>query len=121
MCDRNTVATSCPFCDNPVVMKEQLSGALRPDLVIPFKLDKTAAKEALKKHYAGKMLLPRVFKAENHIEEVKGIYVPFWLFDADACGHMSYKATRVRNWSDSLKRCMSSPMPGIIPRPVVPS
>lgn len=101
LCDKNTAATSCPFCDNPVVMKDQVSGSLRPDLVIPFKLDKKAAKEALKKHYKGKLLLPRVFKDENHIDEIKGVYVPFWLFDADAYGKMHYKATRTRSWSDS--------------------
>lgn len=101
VCDENTAATSCPFCDNPVVMKEQVSGLLRPDLVIPFKLDKEAAKNALKKHYRGKMLLPKVFKDENHIDEIKGIYVPFWLFDADAYGKITYKATRVRSWFDS--------------------
>ena len=82
--DENTAATSCPFCDNPVVMMGQFSGKLKPDYVIPFKLDKKAAKEALKKHYIGKKLLPKVFKDENHIDEIKGIYVPFWLFDADA-------------------------------------
>lgn len=99
--DENTAATSCPFCGNPVVMMEQLSGILRPDYVIPFKVDKRAAKEALKRHYKGKKLLPKVFKDENHIDEVKGVYVPFWLFDADADGDIRYKATRVRSWSDS--------------------
>ena len=45
--DENTAATSCPFCGNPVVMMGQFSGALKPDLVIPFKLDKKAAKAGL--------------------------------------------------------------------------
>lgn len=100
-CDENTAATSCPFCGNPVVMMGQFSGELKPDLVIPFKLDKKAAKEALQKHYEGKRLLPKVFKDENHIDEVKGVYVPFWLFDAGADVNMRYKATKVRTWSDS--------------------
>ncbi len=99
--DENTAATACPFCDNPVVMMGQFSGALKPDYVIPFKLDKKAAVEALKKHYCGKRLLPKVFKDQNHIDEVKGVYVPFWLFDADANAHIRYKASRVRHWSDS--------------------
>jgi len=94
-------ATACPFCDNPVVMTNQFAGALRPDLVIPFKLDKKAAMEALKRHYSGKRLLPKVFKDENRVKEVKGIYVPFWLFDADAQGFVNYRATRTRFWSDS--------------------
>ena len=98
--DENTAATSCPFCGNPVVMMGQLSGALKPDYVIPFKLDKKAAKAALLKHYSGKRLLPKVFQDQNHIDEVKGMYVPFWLFDADADASIRYRATRVRAWSD---------------------
>lgn len=99
--DATTGATSCPFCGNPVVMMGQFAGALKPDYVIPFKLDKNAAIAALKKHYTGKKLLPKVFKDQNHIDEVKGIYVPFWLFDADADANIRYKATRMRTWSDS--------------------
>lgn len=100
-CDETTAATSCPFCGNPVVMMGQFSGTLKPDSVLPFKLDKKAAKAALKKHYEGKRLLPKIFKDQNHIDEVKGIYVPFWLFDTDADVNMRYKATKVRLWSNS--------------------
>lgn len=99
--DETTAATTCPYCDNPVVMKGQFAGDLKPDYVIPFKYDKKAAKEAMKKHLLNKRLLPKTFKDENHIDEIKGIYVPFWLFDADADANLRYRATRVRNWSDS--------------------
>ena len=99
--DGTTAATECPFCGNPVMIPAQLSGALRPDLVIPFRLDKNAAKEALRNHYKGKLLLPKVFKDENHIDEIKGIYVPFWLYDADTQASVRYKATMVHSWSDS--------------------
>ena len=99
--DENTAATACPYCGNPVVMMGQFSGALKPDYIIPFKLDKKAAKAALNRHYGGKKLLPKVFKDQNHIDEVKGVYVPFWLFDADADANIRYKATKTRVWSDS--------------------
>lgn len=99
--DENTVATACPFCDNPVVMMGKVNGGLKPDMVIPFKFDKKMAKEKLKQFYCGKKLLPKVFKDENHIDEIKGIYVPFWLFDADADANIRYKATRVRRWGDA--------------------
>ena len=99
--DANTAATSCPFCDNPIVMMGQFSGTLKPDLVIPFKLDKKAAKEGLVKHLTGKRLLPKIFKDQNHIDEIKGVYVPFWLFDTDVDAKARYKATKVRTWSDS--------------------
>lgn len=102
--DETLAATSCPFCGNPTVMMHQFAGDLKPDYVIPFKLDKKAAKEALKNHYLGKKLLPKAFKDENHIDEVKGVYVPFWLFDADAKAHIRYKGTKIRTWSDSNYR-----------------
>ena len=63
--DETTAATACPFCGNPVVMMGQFAGALRPDYVIPFKLDKKAAKAALMKQYGGKRLLPKVFKDQT--------------------------------------------------------
>ncbi len=99
--EETTAATSCPFCGSPVIMTGKLSGALKPDYVIPFKLDKKAAKEGLLKHLQGKRLLPNVFKDQNHIDEIKGIYVPFWLFDADANADIHYKGTKNRTWSDS--------------------
>ncbi len=97
--DETTAATSCPFCGNPVIMMGQFKGDLKPDYVIPFKLDKKAAVEALKKHYSGKRLLPKIFKDKNHIDEIKGVYVPFWLFNTDADVNIRYKATRIRSWS----------------------
>lgn len=98
--DENMAATLCPYCNNPVVLMGQLKGDLKPDYVIPFKLDKNAAKESLVRHLKGKMLLPKSFKKENHIDEIKGIYVPFWLFDADADARIRYRATKVVTWSD---------------------
>ena len=99
--DETTGATHCPYCGNPVVLSGHFSGLLKPDLVIPFKVDKKAAIAALQNHYKGKILLPRVFKDQNHIEEVKGLYVPVWLFDTDADAYVRYRAIRTRTWSDS--------------------
>jgi len=99
--DKNTIATVCPCCGNTQIMQKRVQGLLKPEYVIPFQLDKKAAKEALKQFYKGKKLLPNLFKTENQIDSIQGLYVPFWLFDAKANGSVSYKATRVSGWSDS--------------------
>ncbi|MDR1712177.1 MAG: zinc ribbon domain-containing protein [Propionibacteriaceae bacterium] len=99
--DATVGATTCPFCDNPVVVMSQFSGVARPELVIPFKVDKEGAVAALRQHYQGKRLLPKVFKDENHLDEVKGVYVPFWLFDTTLDARMAYRTTSVSAWSDS--------------------
>ena len=80
-------------------MPGQFSGALKPDYVLPFKLDKAAAVAALKKHYGGKKLLPKAFSNENHIEEVKGVYVPFWLYDGSAEVDVRCHGTKVSGYS----------------------
>ena len=99
--EQTTASLSCPYCDSPVVMTGKLSGALRPDYVIPFKLEKKEAKTAFEKHLLGKKLLPDAFTKDNHIDEIKGIYVPFWIFDGSADGDVKFKATKTRSWSDS--------------------
>ena len=93
-------ASACPFCGNPIVLTGQFAGDLRPDLIIPFKLDKKAAKAKLQEHLKGKTLLPKVFRSQNHIDEIKGVYVPFWLYDSDADAQLRFTATRTRFWSD---------------------
>ncbi len=99
--EQTTAAFACPYCDSPVVMTGKLSGSLRPDCVIPFKYEKKAAKTAFEKHLLGKKLLPDAFTENNHIDEIKGLYVPFWIFDGNADGDVKFKATRTRSWSDT--------------------
>ena len=98
--DATMAATSCPFCSNPVVIKEQVQGTYKPDIVIPFQLDREAAKKALQGHMKGKRLLPKSFVREMRIEEIKGIYLPFWLFDASCDAALRFRATRTHHWSD---------------------
>jgi len=43
ICDETTAASTCPYCGSPTVVPQQLSGALKPDYVIPFKLEKEDA------------------------------------------------------------------------------
>jgi len=98
--DATTAATRCPYCGNPAVLPAQLGGSFRPDEVIPFKLDKQAAVAAFAENLKGKRLLPKKFKDENTLEEITGIYVPFWLFDCEAGAQISYRATKTTTWSD---------------------
>ncbi len=95
ICDENTAATCCPYCGNPTVIPGQFKDDLKPDFIIPFKLSKEEAVEALKKHYKGKFFLNKRFKDDNHINEIQGLYVPFWLYSGVAHADMSFHATRV--------------------------
>ncbi len=92
------ITSVCPFCSNNVLITSQFAGDLKPDYCIPFKLNKEDAIRAYKKHLEGKSFLPRIFKEQAHIEEIKGIYVPFWIFDTNVYADLIYNASETRVW-----------------------
>ena len=102
--DDTTAATLCPYCGSPVIVSGKLSGAFRPDFVIPFKVNKDYAKQAFAKFMKNKPLLPKDFKKRHTIDKIEGIYVPFWLYDCNTDSQMRYRATRVTTWMDSRYR-----------------
>lgn len=102
--DATTAATLCPYCGAPVIVSGKLSGAFRPDYVIPFKVNKEEAQKGFERFMKKKPLLPKDFKGLHTLDKIEGIYVPFWLYDCDTDSSMRYRATRVRTWSDSNYR-----------------
>ena len=98
--DATTAATHCPYCGNVVVMEGQLSGDFKPDYLIPFQIDKDEAVAGFKKYITTEKYVPKVFSAQDHPEDIKGVYVPFWLFDADVDVDAWFDAENVRMWAD---------------------
>lgn len=86
-----TAATACPYCSAPVIIKGHVTGGFKPEYIIPFKKTKEQAAGALTGYLKGKLFLPRSFKQLNTIEEIRGLYVPYWLFDADVDGRVVFK------------------------------
>lgn len=97
--EETTSATLCPYCGNAVILKGRLSGTLKPDKVIPFQQTKDQAIEGLKTHCGGKRFVPKKFILNNRLEEIKGLYVPFWVYDADLDADVEYKCTTERTWT----------------------
>lgn len=96
-----SAVTQCPYCSNNNIVAGTLGDTLEPDLIIPFSTTKEQAVAALKKHYNGKVCLPDVFKEHNHLEEIQGVYVPFWLYSGSCHGDAAFTATDSTTWSDS--------------------
>ncbi len=86
--DGNTAATECMYCGNPIVITENVKGMVKPDLILPFKINKQQAEDMLKQFYNKKYLLPKTFKDQNRIKKIAGVYVPFWLFTGKGDGRI---------------------------------
>lgn len=104
MTEESTAATFCPYCDNPTILPSRLSGSIRPDAILPFQTTKEDAKQAFLNLCRGKLLLPRSFTQSQRLDRITGVYVPFWLYDCKGEFEGSYRATRVKHWSDSRYR-----------------
>ncbi len=88
--DAATAATHCPYCDNNVVLSDKRSGGLKPNGVIPFRITPKQLPDVVKNFYKGKHLLPNNFFQKSKLDNIQGVYVPFWLYDCTAAGGMNF-------------------------------
>lgn len=94
-------ATICPYCGNAAIVEKQFEGAYAPDYLVPFRVDKKAAMKHFEQTCQKLPFLPDEFKNKRKVEEMSGIYVPFWMFDCKADADITYRGERVSHWSDS--------------------
>ena len=96
--DPNISTTSCVYCKNTAILKDKLHGDFNPNYVIPFKHTREDAIAAFKKLGKGKILMPKEFNIKKNINEINGIYIPFWLFDFEAAGEMDADCKKITSW-----------------------
>ena len=97
--DKNTAATFCVYCKNTAILKSRLTDKFSPSKIIPFSKTKEDAIEAFKEVGKNKFLMPKEFSDPKNIQELTGVYIPFWLYSCKMKGFVSGKGTRVMTWS----------------------
>jgi hypothetical protein len=81
------LAKTCAFCDSPLV---DAAGEGEPvDLVVPFLLDRRQATTRLVAHLKESVWAPEEVRRLSRAEELDGVLVPFWVFDARTDTHYS--------------------------------
>lgn len=96
-------ASECPFCATPVVADTGLDRHIKPQAVLPFRIDEEAARRALVRWLGNLWFAPDGLKDYARSgRRMQGIYTPFWTFDADTSSRYSgmrgdhYFETRTR-------------------------
>lgn len=98
---KNTASTSCVYCKSSAIIKERLDGLFAPSKIITFKYSKDDAINKFKKLCQGRKLMPNGFDDLKNIQDMEGLYVPFWLYN---CENSSILGTICQNstvWYDS--------------------
>ncbi len=89
------MALTCPYCRNNIVLTSKTTGKLRPDGVIPFEITADQLPKKMKEFYKDKKLLPPDFFSVSRMQNITGIYVPFWVFSGNADGDLSFTGDTV--------------------------
>ena len=76
-------AQRCEFCGSAqLVPYEQVKDAFRPESVLPFRISEGSARDAIRGWYGKLWLAPGKLKRSALTDTVKGVYLPYWTFDA---------------------------------------
>lgn len=97
--DKTTAATFCIYCHNPVVISNRLTGAFKPDMVIPFKISEEDAQTRFFDFCKKKHFLPKTFISNAELDKIKGVYYPYWMVNSLKDGVMFATAKNVRTWT----------------------
>ncbi len=99
--DETTAAMTCPYCSSEVVITDRLDEGLKPNVIIPFKIDRKGLEKAVRNHIKGKHFLPYRFIDRLELSKVTGVYVHYWLYHATMSGSLRVNADEVTHSSDS--------------------
>ena len=98
--DKNTAATFCIYCHNPVVLTNRLAGEFKPNKVIPFKISEKEAKQRFTDFCKKKKFLPKDFLSSAQLDMMKGVYYPYWLVNTDKTGGIKATCKKKRRWTE---------------------
>lgn len=96
--DTTTSATTCYYCHNPIAFTRQLTDEFKPSKVIPFQKSKEQALETFLKWCHKKKFLPDDFSSPRQLENIAGLYIPYWLVDCDTYGYMRGTGKKITSW-----------------------
>jgi predicted RNA-binding Zn-ribbon protein involved in translation (DUF1610 family) len=83
--DPARVGQNCEFCGSPALIDyQEIKSPIRPQSLLPFKIPQGDIRDRMRQWYASLWFAPGALKRQALVEQVKGIYLPYWTFDAQA-------------------------------------
>ena len=103
--DPAKIGKNCEFCGSPALVDyTEVQSPIRPQSLLPFKLSQSDVRDRMKRWYSGRWFAPNAFKTKSLIDQLHGLYVPYWTFDAQVhceweaeAGHYYYTTESYRD------------------------
>ena len=104
MIEKTSIEHECPFCASTQINIEAFNhNLIQPNGILPFQIPKKEAVAKFKDWISSGWFHPSKLQKMANLEELSGIYIPFWTFDAETesnwsgeAGHYYYETKRMR-------------------------
>jgi len=81
--DPARVGQRCEFCGSTqLIPYEQVKEAFSPESLLPFAIDESKARDLIRGWYGRQWLAPNALRVKALTDTVRGLYLPYWTFDA---------------------------------------
>jgi DNA-directed RNA polymerase subunit RPC12/RpoP len=81
--DAARVGQRCDFCgSSALVPYEEIKEAFRPESLLPMKISENQVRDSIRQWYGSRWFAPNKLKHAALTDTVKGLYIPYWTFDA---------------------------------------
>ena len=81
--DPARVGQRCDFCGAAALVPyEEVKEAFRPESLLEFQISETDVREAIRRWYGSRWFAPSALKARAMTDTLRGVYIPYWTFDA---------------------------------------
>lgn len=81
--DPQRVGQNCEFCGSPALVSyDEVKAPIRPQGVLPFRIDKSRVRDDIRRWWRSKWLAPGKLARAALVDTVHSLYIPYWTFDA---------------------------------------
>jgi endogenous inhibitor of DNA gyrase (YacG/DUF329 family) len=85
--DPARIGQRCDFCgSSALVPYEEVKEAIRPESLLQMRMSEPQVRDAIRKWYRSRWFAPNKLKDRALTDTVKGVYIPYWTFDAQVHG-----------------------------------
>ena len=82
--DPAKISKNCDFCGSTALVPyEQVKDAFRPESLLPLAIAESKARDLIRAWYGRQWLAPNGFARRAMTDVLKGLYLPYWTFDAN--------------------------------------
>ena len=116
--DADVVGRRCDFCGSTALVPyEEVKDPFRPESLLPLKISESQSRDLIRQWYGRQWLAPNNLNAKALTDTVKGIYLPYWTFDANADARWTADAGtyyHVREGNRDVKKVRWTPASGAL-------